>query len=277
MFRSKIVKTARYAAALAILFIFATWYNGAIFITGRDAAAHGYPFLVSVQRWNETTASWVHTASGILVHGKKVVTAARVCTAFRDYNDIVRCSLGRHNLEEEEQSTVNINVSSYHCHDKFSQSPCRHDICLLNLAEKISRFTPWMMRAPFSFAHGLPFPGNCRLPGWGSSMEHNETYSPILQEGHIVPLTPFECKTLDPEIFEFNWCAYGQEYPGPGDNGSPLICRAQSLWSNDQVVAMHSCGMPEIPGKKRLSYYLNLAYYRPFITADPVPNQCRID
>ncbi|XP_055356279.1 uncharacterized protein LOC129601480 isoform X2 [Paramacrobiotus metropolitanus] len=208
MFRSKIVKTARYAAALAILFIFATWYNGAIFITGRDAAAHGYPFLVSVQRWNETTASWVHTASGIL---------------------------------------------------------------------KISRFTPWMMRAPFSFAHGLPFPGNCRLPGWGSSMEHNETYSPILQEGHIVPLTPFECKTLDPEIFEFNWCAYGQEYPGPGDNGSPLICRAQSLWSNDQVVAMHSCGMPEIPGKKRLSYYLNLAYYRPFITADPVPNQCRID
>ncbi|XP_055356280.1 chymotrypsin-C-like [Paramacrobiotus metropolitanus] len=226
MFRSEIVKAARYAPALAILIVFATWYNGAIFISGRDAAAYGYPFLVSVQRWNDTTASWIHTGSGILVNGKRVITAAHICAAFREYNDIIRCSMGRHNLDEEEQSAVHINISSYHCHDEYNRMACEHDICLWNLAEEISKFTPWMMPAPFSFAHSPPFPEACRLPGWGSSLGHNGTPSPILQEGQIFPLTPFECKTLDPGIFEFNWCAYGQEFPGPGDSGSPLICRS---------------------------------------------------
>ncbi|XP_058891805.1 granzyme A-like [Acipenser ruthenus] len=210
-------------------------------IGGKEVAKHSRPYMALIKRMN------VAVCGGAVIKEKWVLTAAHC------YDKKLTVVLGAHSCSKLEQDQQTFKVKQLIPHSCFDNETGVNDLMLLELdkAAKLNKFVS-KLKLPATFKD-VKAKSQCRVAGWGTTNQKNNTASDILME---VNVTVFDRRTCNekkyynfkPVITNEMLCAgdkRGKKDTCRGDSGGPLIC-------DNEFKAItsfgHKSGCGKIPG-----------------------------
>ncbi|XP_062977060.1 coagulation factor XII [Elgaria multicarinata webbii] len=209
---------------------------------------------------------------GSLVTSCSILTAAH-CFEQRPAVTSISVVLGQNKYKSEPEDSLKLQVQEYLMHENYSEATKQHDIALVRLKEKVSRHCTDFSRTISPVC--LPEPKettpdtskNCKVAGWGHTMEGADNLATNLQEADIPILPQEQCRSQNVHgnrIMEGMLCAgymHGMSDACQGDSGGPLVCEEQGQTILRGIVSWGTgCAQVNKPG-----VYTKVAQYLDWI------------
>ncbi|XP_050305958.1 brachyurin-like [Anthonomus grandis grandis] len=189
---------------------------------GEEVTPHSMPYVVALQAIIQGKAI---QCGGSLVKTNKILTAASC--VYEATN--VTVTLGAHNLDENEETQVKIEVTNVTIHENYDPDKHYNDLAVINLDSPVELNaamstipTPTLSDIIETYADELGI-----VAGWGKLDTTNATYSPVLRkmDATIIPFLACTISYLG-QVHMNQICTTGMQDGRnicTGDAGSPLI------------------------------------------------------
>ncbi|XP_026134550.1 complement factor D [Carassius auratus] len=238
----------------ASFLLYAASQPGECITGGKEAVAHSYPFMASLQ-WNGK-----HECGGFLISRQWVMSAAH---CFQDgRTSDVKVVLGAHSLSNAEGTKQTFKATAVYNHPDFQISNYDNDIALLKLDKPITESNAVK---PVKFQReGGSDPeedADVKTVGWGS-LNNLGGRPDKLQELTIKVLERWRCGRGDYYGTKFTnnmFCAAEKlKDTCDGDSGGPLLYK-------DLVVGITSNGGKKCGSSKKPGLYTIISHYTKWI------------
>lgn len=220
-------------------------------VGGSEAAAHAYPYQVSLQI--SSGGSWYHSCGGSIVEADKIITAAH-CVVGQDASKL-RVVAGDHDLTAQEgtEQISSVAIASYH--PRFDMSTVDFDYAVIRLSAPLT-LNENVATIALPTADYVPS-GDCVNTGWGNTRGDGGVSNPSKLQQVTLPSVSREDCAADyagiNEVTDRMICA-GSAGKGPcnGDSGGPIVCNGVLAGSVSWGVV--PCAQSNYPG-----VYANIA------------------
>ncbi|NXK56715.1 CTRC protein, partial [Chauna torquata] len=236
---------------------------GARVVGGEDAVAHSWPWQISLQY--SRNGGWSHTCGGTLISPSWVLTAAHCISSSLTY----RVVLGKHDLTEENDGAVALDVEEIIVHEKWNSFFIINDIALIKLARPVQENAniqaACLPPSGLQLDNGYP----CQITGWGrlsskqggpGGVGWGRAWARVRGEAVVAangPLADVLQQALLP-VVDYSTCSQRDWWGGlvrttmvcaggdgvvsgcNGDSGGPLNCQRNGLWEVHGIVSFGS-------------------------------------
>ncbi|XP_048021697.1 granzyme B(G,H)-like [Megalobrama amblycephala] len=182
-------------------------------VNGTEAKPHSRPYMVSLQKNRN------HICGGFLISDQFVLTAAHCWNG----KEVLTVVVGAHDLSK---SSDRIDVLSYEPHPDYLFNPCRNDIMLLKLQEKVEQNNVKWIPLPKK-GEDVGTDTVCSVAGWGGQTI-NGLPTNRLMEANVSIMNNTECSNKWGRYYYKEsqmMCTYGPGGSCRYDSGGPLVCR----------------------------------------------------
>lgn len=221
-------------------------------VGGTRASTQDYPYVVHLA----TAEDGFQFCGGTLASSEKVITAAH-CVKGQQPHELAVVA-GRDDKKDTKVG-VSVPVKSVWIHPKYTDALLGHDVAVLTLGKRITKYAP----LPFATSEDeVAYAPNtmATILGWGRTASGGQT-SQYLLKADVPVVSDEDCKAAFSKYNQQWMVCAGYPQGGidgcQGDSGGPMIAHGRLLGISSWG---EGCGLPNKPGvyTRVMSYYPEL-------------------
>ncbi|KAJ3643059.1 hypothetical protein Zmor_025796 [Zophobas morio] len=205
-------------------------------IGGREATPHSIPWQAFLEVYS-SSEGWY--CGGSLISANYVVTAGHCGDGARQ----AYVTLGAHNINQNEDTQVEIESSDIKVHERYDGDEIINDIAVIGLPQAVS-LNNAINTVDLPSANDGDFAGEtATASGWGLTDGHGNSISDTLNEVDLKVISNRDCEEIFGSLESSILCTSGDQNTGTcsGDSGGPLAI-------GNTLIGITSFGVQYCPG-----------------------------